>query len=63
MNKIKKPIYRYCIFSKVNKKLVINPDTKKIFLFKYPKQTENFIVRRLGDLRNFDIIDIKKIKR
>ena len=57
---MKKPIYKFAIFSKANKKLV--RIDKKLLLFEFPKQAENYIIRRLGDLRNFDIVDIKKVK-
>ena len=52
--------FKYSIFSKVNKKLV--KLDKKVLLFEYSQQAINYVSRRLGDLRNFDIIDIKKIK-
>ena len=55
LNPHKKPNYRFSIYNKLTKKLVINPETNMAFFFEYPSQANKHIKKNLGDSKIFEI--------
>ena len=53
--KPKKPNYRFAIFNKQTKKLMINPETDKALFFEYPIQAERYIERHLKSSTIYEV--------